>query len=157
VVHFDSVDVSAHNIVINENAFSLTREGKIRSSAAICQAKSWAARTIVEAVKSGGDCSQQALTLQLALAHPKICHIMDKAIWEKEGNKVMSFHWNQICELVQVAASKEQQRGHVNQDHAMFLKSILTLVAPFSSLRMHPFCCSLRCICTPFWHSVELD
>jgi hypothetical protein len=68
----------------------------------------------------------------LALADPKICHIKKVAMWEKEGNKALSFHWNQICELVQVAASKDQQRGHVNLDRDMFLESILTVVAPGS-------------------------
>jgi hypothetical protein len=71
VVDFDSVDSSAHDIVIDGNAFDTTREETIRSSAAFCQVKSPATGTIVEAVKSGGDISQQALALQLALAHPK--------------------------------------------------------------------------------------
>jgi hypothetical protein len=88
---------------------------------------------IVEAIKSsGGDCSQQALALQLALAHPEIRQIAKAAVWEKEGDKALSFHWNQIRDLVQVAASKEQQKGHVNQDCALFLESILTAVAPDS-------------------------
>jgi hypothetical protein len=133
VVDFDSVDSSsAHDIVVDENAFNIAREGTIRSSATICQAKSRATQTIAEAIKSGGDCSQQALALQLALAHPKICHIAKAAMWEKEGDKVLSFHWNQIRDLVQVAASKEQQKRHVNQDRALFLESILTAVAPNS-------------------------
>jgi hypothetical protein len=126
------VDSSACDIVVDENAFNMTREGTIRSSAAICQAKSRATGIIVEAIKSGGDCSLQALALHLALVHPEIHHIMKAAMWEKEGDKALSFHWNQIRDLVQVAASKEQQKGHVNQDRALFLESILTALAPDS-------------------------
>jgi hypothetical protein len=42
VVDFDSVDSSAHAIVIDENAFNMTRERMIRSSDTIRQAKSQA-------------------------------------------------------------------------------------------------------------------
>ena len=98
-------------------------------SSAIHQAKSRAAHVIIDAVKSVGTLQQQALALQSALSHPEVRHVAKAVILDKGANRALSFQWKQLCESIQVAVAKDQQRGHVNQDRAAFLKSILTVVA----------------------------
>ena len=128
-VNFDDVHTDNN---VDVHAFDVAMDGAIRTGSAIRQAKSRAARVIIDAVKSVGILHQQALVLQSAWSHPELRHVAKAVILDKGANRALSFQWKQLRELIQVAVAKDQQRGHVNQDRAAFLESILTAVAPDS-------------------------
>jgi hypothetical protein len=128
-VDFDDVHTDNN---VDVYAFDVATDGAIRTGCAIRQAKSRAARVIIDAIKSVGTLQQQALAFQSALSHPELRHVAKAVILDKGANRALSFQWKQLRELIQVAVAKDQQRGHVNQDRAAFLESILTAVAPDS-------------------------
>jgi hypothetical protein len=128
-VNFDDVHTDNN---VDVHAFDVAMDGAIRTGSAIRQAKSRAARVIIDAVKSVGILHQQALVLQSAWSHPELRHVAKAVILDKGANRALSFQWKQLLESIQVAVAKDQQRGNVNQDRAAFLESILTAVAPDS-------------------------
>jgi hypothetical protein len=121
-------------INVDQNAFETKKGGEKRSSVeAGKRAKRRKTLSLMEYIQSIGNESQQVLTMQALLAHPKMASFARTIGYvQPEDVEVALFQYQQQQEAIAIAASTDNPRGRPTDDERSFIRSVGIASAPGS-------------------------
>jgi hypothetical protein len=131
---FDGIEA----MVMDEDAFAVTKDNKPHGPASARKAKSRAVNKIAAAIKSSGNESQQALALQDTLVHPTIIKIAKSAGFESELQRVAMFNMSQQSRFLATARETDKSNARATDDKRSFAQSVLVAIAPSPESKMVP-------------------